>query len=189
MEPIRPHPNQKHLDSVRKWAREALGEYRSHYVIIDTETTGLDGEIVQIAAIDLTGRTILDSLVRPRGEIDPEATAVHGLNRFDLMQAPSWPAIRHAVFEILHDHIALIFNAQFDLKRMVASDEAWPLQAGRQQWLRAEHRCMMLMYAKWLGHVSPKGDYRWPKLSGGDHSALGDCRATLELIHRMAGDE
>ena len=27
---------------------------------------------------------------------------------------------------------------------------------------------------------------RWQKLPGGDHSALGDCRATLAILHEMA---
>jgi DNA polymerase-3 subunit epsilon len=29
-------------------------------------------------------------------------------------------------------------------------------------------------------------NYKWHKLRGGDHSALGDCLATLELIRQMA---
>jgi hypothetical protein len=28
---------------------------------------------------------------------------------------------------------------------------------------------------------------KWAKLTGGDHTALGDCRATLALLKRMAG--
>ena len=32
-------------------------------------------------------------------------------------------------------------------------------------------------------------NYRWQRLPEGDHSALGDCRATLEVIRRMAQHE
>ena len=30
--------------------------------------------------------------------------------------------------------------------------------------------------------------YRYQKLPGGDHTAPGDCRATLALLRKMAGD-
>lgn len=32
------------------------------------------------------------------------------------------------------------------------------------------------------------GNNRWQKLPGGDHSALGDARATLAVIRKMAGE-
>ena len=45
----------------------------------------------------------------------------------------------------------------------------------------------MLMYAQFVGEWNPRhGDYRWQRLPSGDHSAIGDCRATLALIHKMA---
>jgi DNA polymerase-3 subunit epsilon len=45
----------------------------------------------------------------------------------------------------------------------------------------------MLQYAEWFGEWnSYHQSFRWQKLQGGDHSALGDCFATLELIKRMA---
>ena len=49
------------------------------------------------------------------------------------------------------------------------------------------YTCAMLEYAKWVGdwddyHCS----FRWQKLQGGDHSSLGDCRATLDVIRKMA---
>ncbi len=30
--------------------------------------------------------------------------------------------------------------------------------------------------------------YKWPKLQGGDHTAVGDCQATLRVINEMAVD-
>jgi DNA polymerase-3 subunit epsilon len=50
--------------------------------------------------------------------------------------------------------------------------------------------CAMLYYAAYVGDWNDyRGSYRWPKLMGGDHSAVGDCKATLELIERMAHTE
>lgn len=47
----------------------------------------------------------------------------------------------------------------------------------------------MTFYAAYVGEFfDPEGqDYRYQRL-GGDHSALGDARATLALIHRMAAE-
>ena len=48
----------------------------------------------------------------------------------------------------------------------------------------------MIMYARFIGEwASWKDDYKWQKLPGGDHTALGDCIATLNIIKEMANTE
>ncbi|MDP9310326.1 MAG: hypothetical protein M3R24_05455 [Chloroflexota bacterium] len=48
----------------------------------------------------------------------------------------------------------------------------------------------MLEYARFTGvWNTAKNDYRWHKLQDGDHTALGDCRATLATIEWMAEAE
>jgi DNA polymerase III subunit epsilon len=45
----------------------------------------------------------------------------------------------------------------------------------------------MRRYAAYVGEPSKRGGgYRSQKLTGGDHSALGDALATLRLIEEMA---
>ncbi len=44
----------------------------------------------------------------------------------------------------------------------------------------------MRRYAAYVGETSQRGGYRNQKLTGGDHSALGDALATLRLIEEMA---
>jgi DNA polymerase-3 subunit epsilon len=47
----------------------------------------------------------------------------------------------------------------------------------------------MQWYSQWVGEWNDyHQDYKWQRLPGGDHSALGDCKATLEVIRRMAAD-
>jgi len=61
-------------------------------ILWDLETTGLDfleNEIVEIAAMNrLTGESF-HSLVKPNGEIDEEASKIHGYYAADLIKAPS----------------------------------------------------------------------------------------------------
>ena len=60
-------------------------------VVLDTETTGLDGhaEVIQIAVVDRSGAVLLDSLVKPTCPVPAEATAVHGISDSDLVNAPT----------------------------------------------------------------------------------------------------
>jgi len=47
----------------------------------------------------------------------------------------------------------------------------------------AEWFCAMDIYAQFIGEINPQtGTYKWQKLQGGDHTALGDCEATLSII-------
>lgn len=59
---------------VRRWARARLR--RGDAVILDTETTDLHGQIVHISIIDLTGRPLLNTLIRASEPIAAAATAV-----------------------------------------------------------------------------------------------------------------
>ncbi|NJL65352.1 MAG: hypothetical protein HC903_30705 [Methylacidiphilales bacterium] len=48
--------------------------------------------------------------------------------------------------------------------------------------------CAMHYYSQYVGEWNDyHGNYKWQKLPGGDHSALGDCHATLKIIKQMAG--
>jgi DNA polymerase-3 subunit epsilon len=47
----------------------------------------------------------------------------------------------------------------------------------------------MHWYSQWIGDWNDyHGNYKWQRLPGGDHSALGDCRATLAVLKQMAGE-
>jgi DNA polymerase-3 subunit epsilon len=61
--------------------------------------------------------------------------------------------------------------------------EVWGAGSSRR---RAAWECAMRRYAAYVGEPSKRGGYRSQKLPGGDHSALGDALATLQLIEEMA---
>lgn len=66
------------------WARWALRSRTA--LILDTETTGLDGaaEVVELSWLTMSGEVVFDSLLRPSQPIALEATAIHQVGDFSL---------------------------------------------------------------------------------------------------------
>lgn len=169
-------------------AQAALANPRT--VILDTETTDLDGYIVQIAVLSVDETVLFDSLVNPLTPIAPDAQAIHGLTTELLADAPTFAALETQLQELLAGRPVWTYNAEFDADILTGDvcrlhPRSWPNLWPRElNW-----NCAMLLYAQWVGEWSAyQQDYRWQRLPGGDHTALGDCRATLALFKEMAAD-
>jgi DNA polymerase-3 subunit epsilon len=171
-------------EKAAEWARDLLS--RSDWVILDTETTGTSpfDEIVQIAIVGSDGRVLCDILVRPTCSIPPEATAIHGITDADVRNAPSFPEVYSRVQEILSGKQIIIYNAPFDLRLIHQSLTKHNLLPYGLDPDQAE--CAMRVYSAWVGERWRDGGYKWQKLENADHSAVGDCLATLALIKKMA---
>jgi DNA polymerase-3 subunit epsilon len=171
-------------ERVVEWASELLR--RKNWVILDTETTGTFefDEIVQVAILSSDGKTLLDTLVRPTQPIPLDATAIHGITNDDVKDAPLFPEVYEKIEKIIHGNTLVIYNARFDVRliqQSLAKHNLLPIG------LDLDYvDCAMLMYSAWVGDLWPYGGYKWQKLESGDHTALGDCRATLKLIKKMA---
>jgi hypothetical protein len=200
-----PECHQRMLDRDRataiRWARQVLAEPA---VIIDLETTGLDGYIVQAAVLRMDGTVVLSTLVNPCEEIEPDAQAVHGISAAMVADAPTFDDLEATLRGSLVGRTVLAYNAAFE-QRIVGNEvrrqyrqRVGPAPPGycRQYqdeqavvagWMRTIRWLdVMETYAAFCGDWSDAhGDYRWPRL-GGDHSALGDCQATLRVLRTMA---
>jgi DNA polymerase-3 subunit epsilon len=168
-----------------EWARQLLD--RQDFVILDTETTSLGpkAEIAQIAVINHLGQSLLNTLVKPIGIIEPGAARVHGITKERCQDAPSWPEVYEQLKTILAGTKRLIiYNADFDIRMIKQCCDrhglSWAISS-------AVVECAMLMYSQYVGDWNNyRGNYRWQKLPSGNHSAVGDCRATLDVIRKMA---
>lgn len=176
-----------------EWARNLVG--RQDWCILDSETTGLSiwSEVIQLAIIDPSGQVLLDTLVKPVREIESGAQRVHGITSERLYGAPGFAEVYPRMCAVVQGKTVVVYNANFDLDMLYQSmhlamgidrpRDATPLAFGAAAW-----ECAMLQYAAYVGDWSDyHGNYRYQKLPGGDHSALGDARATLRLLQRMAG--
>lgn len=161
-------------------------------IILDTETTDLDGYLVQIAIIRAhDGAVLLDTLVNPQAHISDGAKLIHFITEDRVADAPTFDQIAAELLAVLRGRRIVTYNADFDqavLQREVMRKYDYGWRQAIDFWQRGYRwRCAMELYAQFYGDWSEHhGDYRWQPLPGGDHTALGDARATRDLLQWMA---
>jgi DNA polymerase-3 subunit epsilon len=180
-----------------QWADELVAA--GNFVVLDTETTSLEGYPVQIAVVDAQGETLFDRLIKPPEgiEIDAGAEKVHGISMEMVKDAPEFDAIVGELNRVIDGKTVVAYNADFD-KGVIGRaclKYGLPKSAGNGH----EYDCAMLKFAEFVGEIGRKGDYKWQTLESaaralgvtvlGDkaHNAVGDCRFTLEVVKALAG--
>lgn len=94
------------------------------WVILDTETTGLDPvyghRIIEIGAIEIVNRLVtgrdFHCYLNPDRESDPGALEVHGLTTAFLSDKPRFEDVAEDLLAFVQDSELIIHNAPFDLK-------------------------------------------------------------------------
>jgi DNA polymerase III epsilon subunit-like protein len=150
-------------------------------VILDTETTDLDGSVIEVAVIDAaTGTTVLDTLVNPGDvPITAEAFAVHGITDSDVNApgVPDWPTVYKRLLRVTKDRIVLAYKADYDRSVIVADCARHGIR-----------RTRLADPARWADVMVPRSDHahsrRWLP-NGGGHRALGDVQQTRQHLLRM----
>jgi DNA polymerase-3 subunit epsilon len=145
------------------------------YAVLDTETTGLDkyAQVIEVAAVDLRGNTLFNQRVKPTVEISAGAQKVHGINMSELLNEKTWNHVAIPWEEAIEGKTIIIYNAPFDVRLLDQTYAA--INATRPKF---RGLCAMDLCTKYYGERR--------KLQGGDHSALGDCLATIQLLRGFA---
>ena len=94
------------------------------YIVLDTETTGLDPDdghkIIEIGCIEILNRNITNNTfhkyINPNREIDVEASKIHGLTNSFLKDKPVFEEIYPELREYISNSPIIIHNAPFDIR-------------------------------------------------------------------------
>lgn len=177
-------------DQAILWAR-GLVRYPRRWVIVDVETTGLDwqnDEIISISIVGLQKNILMSSLLKPTRTIPPEASAVNGITDEMVAGSMGFEAAFPLIRMYLEGRKVIAYNEDFDRLMLYGNcyrhgfASPWVAALKYSPW-----ECAMRKYAAFVGEWSNYfGGYRWQKLPKGDHTAAGDCFATLAIINEMA---
>jgi len=93
------------------------------YIILDTETTGLEVQqghrVIEIGAVLINNRSKSDehfhTFLNPSRLIDEEASKVHGIMNEDLIDKPGFDEIAEEFIEFVDGATLVIHNAPFDV--------------------------------------------------------------------------
>jgi DNA polymerase-3 subunit epsilon len=172
------------------WARFLLARDPGSWIILDTETTGLDenAEVIQLGVTDGAGNILMDNVAcKPLRPIPAEATTVHHITNEMMKEVEPFQSAWDTLTRIAYGKIVVVFNAAYDRRLLLQSASRLLMP---EPLLPARWECAMLKHAEWVGEWNDyHGSFRWQRLQGGDHSALGDCIATLETIKKMAASD
>ena len=165
------------------------------YLVLDTETTGLDNtaEVCQVAVVDgPTGQLVFNELVRPGQSIPAAASRVHGITDATVANSPRWPDLYPRFVELVTGQPLAIYNAAYDWRVISQSSRCYGLPE-----LTAATACIMELAAEWWGDWNDwHGNYRWQRLgvvaselgidTAGAHDAAADALMTWEVIQALA---
>lgn len=176
-------------------------------VIIDTETTGLgeDAEIIELAAVDpKTGEVLINTLINTEVPIEDGASAIHGIDEWDLVSAPKAEAVVQKLLSIC-DAMSKTFtsyNHSFDERLIHQSAESL---SAKTMNVADPSCCVMELanrhfaadYAEWDRHSSRFKrmslarccEIAGIKFQGEAHRALADTLAAVDLLHFIANDK
>jgi DNA polymerase-3 subunit epsilon len=176
------------LDDDRDRAIESFRKLltANNFVVLDTETTGLEyAEVIEISIISSSGDVLLNQRVNPKGEIEEGATRIHGITKEMLAGEPTFDQVYPQIAAAVAGKTVVIYNSDFDTGVLSHCCAIYDLPQ-----LDLKTFCAMEGYAPYAGDYSDYWkDYRWQPLRGGDHTALGDCIACLETLHRVAASQ
>jgi DNA polymerase III epsilon subunit-like protein len=99
-------------------------------VFCDVETTGLhpSSEVVEATVLDVAGRPIFDSLIRPSDPYGYVAEEIHGISASQLAAAHPFADLSQDLYTALHGAVLVCHNADFDAGMITAAFASCELQ-------------------------------------------------------------
>lgn len=174
-------------------AKTQLADFPNDYVVLDFETTGLNGytdAITQIGAIKVRGRKKIaefGTYVNPQRPIPVEVKKITGISDHKVRNAPIIDVVLPKLLDFIGDDVIVCHNVSFDEKFLRAACEKI---IGEKRFFNT--RCTLEINRELSPSMkSHRLDYLTEKYNfinkGRKHEALYDCRCTHDLFEHQRG--
>ncbi len=162
--------------------------FRSSYVIIDTETTGLDphsDKIIQLSAIlyNPEGYPVesFNTYINPGIPIPPSASRINGITDDMVCNAPTIEEVQESFVAFCRNLLLVGYNVPFDLRFLAA---AFPSHFDEREYVDLLSICRSCL---------PAPDYKLETVASllgyaperGFHDSLADCEAVAAVLHEL----
>lgn len=195
--------DQEHQENINRISDEYKTLFDEGFIILDTETTDLYGEVIELAIIDSNGSTVFNHKIKPRErKITKTAESIHGIT-MEMLEGEEYLSF---YLDELRDIFAknknlVIYNKAFDIECLNVSlnvnDE--PEFKFGFKCMDLKIKCAMEDYACYYNQYNDYfWSYTWQKLTTAaerfdfdftnikPHEALSDCLMTLHVVKSMA---
>lgn len=165
--------------------------FKSNYVVLDVETTGLDRydcDIIQISILTYVNHELINkyvSYVRPvYDELTPKITRITGIKQSDLDDAPTFKAIADDIYNLINNQLIIAHNANFDMGFICESFKRYGFDKSVEltafdTW-KASRR-----YIKGLPNYKLETLKKHFKIDVKSHDAYNDCLVTQKVYEHI----
>ena len=158
-------------------------------VFCDVETTGLGpaAEIIEATVLDLRGRPLFDSLIRPADPYGYIAEEIHGISASQLVAAPSFVEIADHLRSALKGAILVCHNVDFDGGMINASYAAHRIQAPTPAGTMCtmEDAAQLLRPGRRISLSDTMDELRIPRPNGVAHRSAFDAECTRRIWNSL----
>ena len=160
------------------------------YVVLDTETTGTmkADRIVEIALVAFKGNEVIEewsTLINPQRDVGK--TNIHGITASMVSSAPIFGDVINDVFRMINNRVIVAHNFGFDARMLIQEFNRANTQGDIGKGFCTMTAARRLLPAGKSALADACSEVGIKIVDA--HSALGDCKMTMELFNHLSEDE
>ena len=160
------------------------------YVLLDTETTGTlkADRIVEIALVAFKGNEVIEewsTLINPQRDVGK--TNIHGITASMVSSAPIFADVVNDIFRIINNRVLVAHNLGFDARMLIQEFNRANTQGDIGKGFCTMTAARRLLPPGKSSLADACNEFGIKIIDA--HSALGDCKMTMELFNHLFEDE